>query len=572
MAKVKAFGLVYVFYLFIALVFLAGIYFCFMLEFKSDKSPAGQGMPSPASIMVQKQTLNSPSVNLSISPANKMSPSTTAPSTTAPSTTAPSTTAPSTTAPSTTAPSTTASSKTMSTPGNNLAKSAPDMSCPNLLIKKGNQLLLYNKNAPEQFGINPKIFNDMDEYIYYVKAERYKTGKECPILYLQQESNMQGQDVYRIRAGPFDTDGGMPTTVGYSDGTPSKAVPPSGLPLAPITPTVFPNTTGSMPTTFPSNQPSNSYGIMTNEDALKVMKTGTFFNGAATSGYAGFGPVPFNQNNAPSIGNPMLAPVQDPKQLSIPVPPNQPVLLPPVQTQPQIQGQPPVLQQPSASGPAVPFPQPLINGQQIIETSVPGVSTLQQPLIPPFPLANPNDSTSVVQNVPVKYVDSSRDHPPYNQNMYAGFDPYNQYDGTYTDLDQIHDSTVSQNPTLGLSDNPMDPNWGGIMFTRRQVNSGKYDDNMVTKPIFSGSPNVMTNPNNLVPLVVPIASPGAPSNIKPIPLVPGQNVPNFNPMMNNGSAQNPPNPPFTNPMMNGLPANPIVGENTKTNRNSPDKA
>jgi len=356
MAKVKAFGLVYVFYLFIALVFLAGIYFCFMLEFKSNKSPAGQGMPSPASIMVQKQTLNSPSVNLSISPANKMSPSTTAPSTTAPSTTAPSTTA----------PSTTASSKTMSTPGNNLAKSAPDMSCPNLLIKKGNQLLLYNKNAPEQFGINPKIFNDMDEYIYYVKAERYKTGKECPILYLQQESNMQGQDVYRIRAGPFDTDGGMPTNVGYSDGTPSKAVPPSGLPLAPITPTVFPNTTGSMPTTFPSNQPSNSYGIMTNEDALKVMKTGTFFNGTATNGYAGFGPVPFNQNNAPSIGNPMLAPVQDPRQLSIPVPPNQPVLLPPVQTQPQIQGQPPVLQQPSASGPAVPFPQPLINGQQII--------------------------------------------------------------------------------------------------------------------------------------------------------------------------------------------------------------
>jgi len=569
MAKPKETGLVYVFYLFLTLVFLAGIYVCFMFGSKSKKSPSGIpspsgiGIPSPSSIVVQKQTLNSPSVNLSLSPANSIPPS--------PSAKSPSAKSPSAMSPSAKSPSAMSSSATP-TPGNSLAKSTTDPSCPNLLIKKGNQLLLYNKNEPEQFGINPKIFNDMDEYIYYVKAERYKTGKECPILYLQQESNMQGEDVYRIRAGPFDMDGGIPTTVGYSDGFPSKAVPPSGLPLVPVVPTVFPNTTGSMPTTFPSNQSSNSYGIMNSEDAAKAMMTGTFFNNPGITGSGGFNPLAFNQTNAPSVNNAFLAPVQDPRQLAIPVPPSQPMILPPTQIQPQIQGQPTILQQQVAVGPVAPFPQPLVNGQQIIETGVPAIGSLKPPLVPPMPLNNVNNSGSLATNAPVKYKDSSRDHPPYNQNLYAGFDPYNQYNGVYTDLDQIRDSTINQNPTLGLSDNPMDPNWGGVMFTRRQVNSGKYDDNVVTKPIFSGAPNIMMNPNNLVPLVVPIASPGAPSNIQPIPFVPGQNVPDFNPMRNNGSAANPPNPPLTNPMMNGNPVNPIVGENTRTNRNSPDKA
>ena len=37
-------------------------------------------------------------------------------------------------------------------------------SCPNLLIKKGNMLLLYNKNKPED-DTNPIPFFNLDEYI-----------------------------------------------------------------------------------------------------------------------------------------------------------------------------------------------------------------------------------------------------------------------------------------------------------------------------------------------------------------------------------------------------------------------
>jgi hypothetical protein len=103
-----------------------------------------------------------------------------------------------------------------------------------------------------------------------------------------------------------------------------------------------------------------------------------------------------------------------------------------------------------------------------------------------------------------QYTDASRENPPFNQNQYAGFDPSEQYTGKMTNLDIIHNSTVFQNPGNGLSDNPMDPNWGGVQFTRAQVNSGKYDDNIVTKPVYSGAPNVVMNPDSLIPLVKPI--------------------------------------------------------------------
>jgi hypothetical protein len=79
---------------------------------------------------------------------------------------------------------------------------------------------------------------------------------------------------------------------------------------------------------------------------------------------------------------------------------------------------------------------------------------------------------------PVRVVDSSREHPPFNQNQYAGFDPQGHDVGKFTDLDRIHDSTADAK----ISDNPMDPNWGGTIFSRQAVESGKYAENEVGKP------------------------------------------------------------------------------------------
>jgi hypothetical protein len=183
-------------------------------------------------------------------------------------------------------------------------KTSPD--CPDVLIKKGNSYILSNSKKTNIEGQNPIVFPNLDEYIQFVYSQQQK-GLYCPALFLQQEVNTQGKDVYSMRPSPFYVEGGLP----------------------------------------------------------------------------------------------------------------------------------------------------------------------------PLPTEIPTD------HVIRKAIDSSRANPPYNANNYHGFDPYNQNVGIYTDIDQIHDSTMNldkgPNP---ISENPMDTNWGGVEVTEQAVESGKYDDNMVTKVIY----------------------------------------------------------------------------------------
>lgn len=168
-------------------------------------------------------------------------------------------------------------------------------SCPDMLIQKGTVLALYNTQQPIVEGENPIQFSSLDDYIQYLEIQR-KSGIACPVLYLQQESNTQGEDVYRMRPSPFDLQGGLP-----------QMLPPVALDIN----------------------------------------------------------------------------------------------------------------------------------------------------------------------------DANRLNPPYNANNFPGFDPQGQYIGIYTNLDQMHDSTEQET----ISDNPMDPNWGGIQYTNQTVDSGKYADRQVTKPL-----------------------------------------------------------------------------------------
>ena len=70
------------------------------------------------------------------------------------------------------------------------------------------------------------------------------------------------------------------------------------------------------------------------------------------------------------------------------------------------------------------------------------------------------------------------------------FDAYGQFNGIYTNLDAIHDQTTKQQ----MSDNAMDPNWGGVDYTYQQVNNGKYDDYAVTRPRLFNAASVSFNP------------------------------------------------------------------------------
>ena len=78
--------------------------------------------------------------------------------------------------------------------------------CPDLLIRNGNILLLYNTKHQEQ---PPMVFNSLDEYTKYM-TELKKNGNPCPILFLQKETDAQNNDVYRIRSSPTLIEGGLP--------------------------------------------------------------------------------------------------------------------------------------------------------------------------------------------------------------------------------------------------------------------------------------------------------------------------------------------------------------------------
>jgi len=103
------------------------------------------------------------------------------------------------------------------------ASPSPNPECPNMLIRSGDALLLYNSNKPEEPGKNPIPFYNMNEYLKYLDEQK-KNGKTCPIIYLQEEVNTQGENVFRVRPGPFYNGGGLPqTSILYKQ--PDKVMP-----------------------------------------------------------------------------------------------------------------------------------------------------------------------------------------------------------------------------------------------------------------------------------------------------------------------------------------------------------
>jgi hypothetical protein len=90
---------------------------------------------------------------------------------------------------------------------------------------------------------------------------------------------------------------------------------------------------------------------------------------------------------------------------------------------------------------------------------------------------NPEGGLSVAQfpdEMKRKLIDASRLSNIFNRGLYPGYDPMNQDIGVTTPLDQIY---TSYGP---VSDNPMDPNWGGVSYSESVVDkTGKYAENAV---------------------------------------------------------------------------------------------
>ncbi len=109
-------------------------------------------------------------------------------------------------------------------------------------------------------------------------------------------------------------------------------------------------------------------------------------------------------------------------------------------------------------------------GQDVYRVRESPIVSQQEPGLPPMMMATTPQT--------MKYLDSSRLNAPFNQGNYQGFDPYGLFVGRITEVDQ----QAGQPERQPLSDNPMDPNWGGVLYTQKLVDGGKYKDNEITKP------------------------------------------------------------------------------------------
>ena len=69
--------------------------------------------------------------------------------------------------------------------------------CPDLLVKKGNALMLYNTTKPIIEGENPIPFFNLDEYINYLEIQK-KHGIICPVLFLQEEISINNKATWNI--------------------------------------------------------------------------------------------------------------------------------------------------------------------------------------------------------------------------------------------------------------------------------------------------------------------------------------------------------------------------------------
>ena len=86
-----------------------------------------------------------------------------------------------------------------------------EMRCPNLLIQKGTKYYLYNSKIAQVPGVNPIEFNNLEEYTEFLEWQR-GAGIRCPVLYLQETYDAQGNRVYKVRPRVTELEGGLPPT------------------------------------------------------------------------------------------------------------------------------------------------------------------------------------------------------------------------------------------------------------------------------------------------------------------------------------------------------------------------
>jgi len=109
--------------------------------------------------------------------------------------------------------------------------------CPDILIQKDSRFYLYNSKVAKVPGVNPIEFENLEDYTEFLDWQ-HSQGIRCPVLFLQQTYDAQGNPVYKARPSVTEQQGGLP---------PSYPGPPNPTLLVDATRNDPPYNTNSMP-------------------------------------------------------------------------------------------------------------------------------------------------------------------------------------------------------------------------------------------------------------------------------------------------------------------------------------
>lgn len=140
-------------------------------------------------------------------------------------------------------------------------------SCPNLLIKQGNEIYLKNTKLAEIPGVNPIRFKSLEDYTQFLEWQKSQ-GINCPVLYLQYSYDAQGKNVLTVRPDPHETEGGLPPSktedvgndnVGDHEVTAQKNYTPYQLPKKKLLMDATRNDPPYNKNQYPGFDPDNQY-------------------------------------------------------------------------------------------------------------------------------------------------------------------------------------------------------------------------------------------------------------------------------------------------------------------------
>jgi hypothetical protein len=97
--------------------------------------------------------------------------------------------------------------------------------CPDLLIQKGSRFYLYNSKVAQVPGVNPIEFDNLEDYSEFLNWQKSQ-NITCPVLYLQESYDAQGNEVYKSRPSVSELQGGLPPSpIGISNANSSLKYP-----------------------------------------------------------------------------------------------------------------------------------------------------------------------------------------------------------------------------------------------------------------------------------------------------------------------------------------------------------